>query len=118
MNQYLICETGYGDGCDYTIGCNQRWRIEDFDGNLEEATEYFTNGLIINDEEDYYIEKAYFQNFQLREVLLKCLWFHWISMLCQIWMDYGRSMLKVYLIKLIKTIKSNKIKLIELNLRD
>lgn len=63
MNQYLICETGYGDGCDYTIGCNQRWRIEDFDGNLEEATKYFTNKLIINEEEDYYIEKGILPKF-------------------------------------------------------
>ena len=59
MKQYLVCERGYGgdhNGCDYTIGCNQRWRIEGFDGNLEEATAHFTKEATTNEEEDYYIE--------------------------------------------------------------
>ena len=52
---YLVAERGYGEGCDYTIGCNQRWSIEEFDGNLEEATAHFTKEITLTpeDEEDW-----------------------------------------------------------------
>ena len=29
--QYLILEKGNGHGCDYTIGCNQRWKVVESD---------------------------------------------------------------------------------------
>jgi hypothetical protein len=27
MKRYILLERGNGEGCDYTIGCNQRWTI-------------------------------------------------------------------------------------------
>ncbi len=29
--KYLVLEKGEGQGCDYTIGCNQRWKIIESD---------------------------------------------------------------------------------------
>jgi len=55
---YLVAERGYGDGCDYTIGCNQRWEIQEFDGDLEAATKHFTRDLVQFEEEDYYVKEG------------------------------------------------------------
>jgi hypothetical protein len=30
--KYVILRKGFGEGCDYTIGCNMTWEIRDFDG--------------------------------------------------------------------------------------
>lgn len=29
MNKYVFCVTGCGEGCDYTIGCNVKFEIEE-----------------------------------------------------------------------------------------
>ena len=34
--KYAILEKGFGEGCDYTIGCNMRWKIIEFDGDIED----------------------------------------------------------------------------------
>lgn len=34
--KYLILEKGEGYGCDYTIGCNQRWKVVESDLPYEE----------------------------------------------------------------------------------
>lgn len=41
--KYLVLETGFGEGCDYTIGCNMRWDVVELDAcTIEEAHAYFT----------------------------------------------------------------------------
>ena len=36
MYKYLVVEEGEGEGCDYSIGCNQRWNVIDSHLPLEE----------------------------------------------------------------------------------
>lgn len=48
----IVLSKGFGDGCDYTIGCNKDWRIEDFDGTLEEASCFYKNQGLYNGDED------------------------------------------------------------------
>ena len=38
----LILKAGFGEGCDYTIGCNQTWKVEDFEGTIKEAEDHYT----------------------------------------------------------------------------
>jgi len=56
--KYIILEKGRGEGCDYTIGCNQRWEIVDHDGDVNLLVEKYTKmGIYGGDEtgnpEDY-----------------------------------------------------------------
>ncbi len=34
--KYLILEKGFGEGCDYSIGCNQRWKLVESDLPFEQ----------------------------------------------------------------------------------
>ena len=50
--KYLVLERGFGEGCDYTIGCAQRWRIVEFDGEIGAATNFFMRQALYGDDED------------------------------------------------------------------
>ena len=40
MKNFLVLITGYGEGCDYTIGCNKTWVIIEADNKNEKALAY------------------------------------------------------------------------------
>ena len=48
--KYLVCQKGFGTGCDYTIGCNMTWSITDFAGSIEELAEECTRLALYGDE--------------------------------------------------------------------
>lgn len=55
--KYVILHKGFGEGCDYTIGCNMRYDIIEFDGDIEELKHSYTMEALFGDEdanpEDY-----------------------------------------------------------------
>lgn len=54
----MIVKEGQGEGCDYTIGCNVNYCIEEFDGDIHAAKKHFLYEQAYPDGEDEYFTLA------------------------------------------------------------
>lgn len=50
--KYAILRKGFGEGCDYTIGCNMSWELREFDEEFEEVVEILIKGALYGGDED------------------------------------------------------------------
>ena len=50
--RYAILKTGFGEGCDYTIGCNMSWNISEFEGVFDNLVKKTINECLYYGDED------------------------------------------------------------------
>lgn len=50
--KYVILTKGFGEGCDYTIGCNMSWKIKDYVGPIDTCIGLITKEALYCGDED------------------------------------------------------------------